>query len=47
MVFIVALFCMMMLVAVLKGGFKTLRRRKTRVRRVGVSSREANAAETS
>ena len=34
MVFVVALFCMMTLVTVLKGGFKTLRRRRTRVRKV-------------
>ena len=35
MVFIVALACMMILVQVLNGGFKTLRKKKVRSRRVG------------
>lgn len=35
MVFIVALFCMMALVTVLRGGLKSLRRKRTRVRTVG------------
>lgn len=34
MVFVVALFCMMATVGVLKGGWKTLRRKKTRIRTV-------------
>lgn len=46
MVFIVALFCMMTLVAVLKGGFKSLRRRKTRVRQVNAEPAEASAVES-
>ena len=40
MVFIVALACMMGLVAVMKGGMKSLRRRKATVRRVGEEAPE-------
>ncbi len=47
MVFIVALFCMMALVTVLKGGFKTLRRKKSRVRKVGSKPLEPKTSEPS
>jgi exosortase len=44
-VFIVALACMMILVTVLRGGFKTLRRRKARVRQVEASGAVAEVAD--
>mgnify|MGYP001814095555 CR=1 FL=1 len=48
MVFIVALGCMMILVQVLNGGFKTLKRKKVRSRQIGPASdgdsTEANTA---
>jgi exosortase len=47
MVFIVALFGMMTLVTVFKGGLKTLRRKKTRVRQVDAEALEPNPSEPS
>jgi exosortase len=47
MVFIVALCCMMTLVTVLKGGLKTLRRKKTRVRQISAEPLEPSPSEPS
>lgn len=47
MVFIVALLCMMLLVAVLKGGIASLKRKRTRVRKVDAGSADETATEPS
>jgi exosortase len=46
MVFIVALMCMMVLVQVLNGGLKTLRRKKVRSRQISSSDEDTSARET-